>query len=394
MDPRLNPYAPGAGAPPPELAGRDDIIERAAVALDRIRAGRTARSVVLYGLRGVGKTVLLQRIRANALTNGFVPVSIEAPEERSLPSLLVPALRSTLIGLSRSKAAKNALKKAFGALASFAKSAKLKYDDVEFNIDFEQLAGLADSGDLESDLKDLLMSVGEAAAERNTAAVLFIDEMQYIPESQLAALISAFHTVSQKQLPVTLVAAGLPQLLGQMGRAKSYAERLFEFVPIGPLDREAARRALCVPAQKAGAEFEEAGVREIIARTEGYPYFLQEWGKHAWSEAGASPITRKDAVRATHAAVAELDASFFRVRFDRLTPAEKRYMRGMAELGPGPHRSGEIAETLGKKISAVAPVRSRLIEKGMIYSPSHGGTAFTVPLFDGFMKRIMPELDL
>ncbi len=392
MDPRRNPYAPGAGTPPPELAGRDEIIERASIALDRIRAGRAARSVVLYGLRGVGKTVLLQRIRGIAAQQGFVPVSIEAPEERSLPSLLVPALRSTLIGLSRGEAAKNALKKALGALSSFARAAKLKYEDVEFNVDFDAQAGVADSGDLETDLKDLLVSVGEAAAERNTAAVLFIDELQYIPEKQLAALVGAFHLANQKQLPITLVAAGLPQLLGQMGRAKSYAERLFEFVPIGPLDPAAARRALCVPARNEGAEYEEDGITEIISRTQGYPYFLQEWGKHAWSEAHASPITRADAVRATAVALAELDASFFRVRFDRLTPAEKRYMRAMAELGSGPHRSGDIAEILGKKISAVAPVRSRLIQKGMVYSPSHGDTTFTVPLFDGFMKRIMPEL--
>lgn len=368
------------------------MIERASIALDRIRAGRAARSVVLYGLRGVGKTVLLQRIRANAEQHGFVPVSIEAPEERSLPSMLVPALRSTLIGLSRGEAAKSGLKKAFGALASFARAAKLKYGDVEFNVDFDMQAGLADSGDLENDLKDLLVSVGQAAAERNTAVVLFVDEMQYIPENQLAALISAFHAANQKQVPITLVAAGLPQLLGQMGRAKSYAERLFEFVPIGPLDHAAARRALRIPARNEGAEYEDQGVDEIIKRTEGYPYFLQEWGKHAWSTAQASPITLDDVVHASDVAVAELDASFFRVRFDRLTPAEKRYMRAMAELGPGPHRSGDIADQLGKKISAVAPVRSRLIQKGMVYSPAHGDTSFTVPLFDGFMKRIMPEM--
>ena len=271
MDARRNPYAPGAGTPPPELAGRDDIIERAAIALDRIRAGRAARSVVLYGLRGVGKTVLLQRIRTNAEHQGFVSVSIEAPEERSLPSLLAPALRSTLIGLSRGEAARSMLKKAFGALASFARAAKVKYDDVEFNIDFEKQAGLADSGDFEHDLRDLLVSVGEMAAERDTAVVLFMDELQYIPENQLAPLIGALHVANQKQLPITLVAAGLPQLLGQMGRAKSYAERLFEFVPIGPLDAEAARRALRVPAQNEGADYEEGGITEIISRTERYP---------------------------------------------------------------------------------------------------------------------------
>lgn len=392
MDPRRNPYAPGAGTPPPELAGRDEIIERAAIALDRIRAGRAARSLILYGLRGVGKTVLLQRIRQTAELEGFVPLGIEAPEDRSLPSVLGPALRTTLIRLSRGVAAKSAVQKALRALAGFTKAAKVKYEDVEFSVDFESLPGLADSGDFETDLTDLLLSVGEAAAEEKTAVVIFIDELQYIPEAQLAALISALHRTNQKQLPITMVAAGLPQLLGQMGRAKSYAERLFEFVPIGPLEGDAARRALCVPAAEESVTFQDEAIDEILVRTEGYPYFLQEWGKHAWSEAVTSPITLADAIRATEVAISELDASFFRVRFDRLTPGEKRYMRAMAELGPGPHRSGDIAETLGKKISGVAPVRSRLIEKGMVYSPAHGDTAFTVPLFDGFMKRIMPEL--
>jgi AAA ATPase domain len=390
MDPKRNPYAPGAGTPPPELAGRDEIIERAAVALHRIGAGRAARSLVLYGLRGVGKTVVLQRIRIAAEAEGFVPVTIEAPEDRSLPATLGPALRAALIRMSKGEAAKRALKKALGALAGFVRAAKVKYGDVELNVDFDTEPGVADSGDLETDLTDLLTSVGETAAERRTVVALFIDELQYVPEEQLAALITALHRASQRQLPITLVAAGLPQLLGQMGRAKSYAERLFEFVPIGPLDAVWARQALCIPAEHEGVLFTEDAVREILERTQGYPYFIQEWGKHAWSEAGKSPITLGDALRANEVALAELDASFFRVRFDRLTPAEKFYLRAMAELGPGPHRSGDIAAILGKKISAVAPIRARLIQKGMIYSPSHGDTAFTVPLFDGFMRRIMP----
>lgn len=261
---------------------------------------------------------------------------------------------------------------------------------MEIGLDLGSERGLADSGDLEADLCDLLSVVGEAAAERNTVVVLFIDELQYVPEEQLAALISALHRTAQNQLPVTMVAAGLPQLVGQTGRAKSYAERLFEFVPIDKLDDDAARTALCVPAEKEGVLLEEDAVAEILSQTQGYPYFLQEWGKHSWSFAEASPICRRDAQRATVAALAELDASFFRVRFDRLTPAEKRYVRAMAELGPGPHRSGDIAERLGKKVTTVAPVRNSLIAKGMVYSPAHGDTAFTVPLFDGFMKRTMP----
>ena len=392
MDPRRNPYAPGAGTPPPELAGRDEIIERATIALHRIAHGRAARSVVLYGLRGVGKTVLLQRIAMQAEAERMATVNIEAPENRSLPSILVPALRAGLIRLSRSEAAKNYARRAWSALAGFVRSAKLKYEDVEFNIDLDGEAGLADSGDLESDLTDLLCTIGEEAADKGSALILVIDELQYIAEEQLAALISALHRASQRQLPVTLIAAGLPQLLGQMGRAKSYAERLFEFVPIGPLEAVAAAQALQVPAAEEAVSFTQDAVDEILAQTMGYPYFLQEWGKHAWAAADDSPIDLADARRATEIAIAELDASFFRVRYDRLTPTERRYMRAMAELGAGPHRSADIAEVLGKPINSVAPIRARLIQKGMVYAPAHGDTAFTVPLFDGFMKRSMPGL--
>jgi hypothetical protein len=392
LDPRRNPYAPGAGTPPPELAGRDDLIERAAIALDRIRDGRSARSFILYGLRGVGKTVLLNRIRLDAEARGFASVRIEAPEERSLPALLAPALRATLLRLDRGEAAKAGVKKALGALASFAKVLKVKYEDIEIGLDYEPETGVADSGDLDNDLSELLAAVGAAAAERQTAVVLFIDELQYVPEAQLASLISALHSASQSQLPITMVAAGLPQLLGQMGQAKSYAERLFEFAPIDRLDDAAARDALVVPAEQEGAAYEDAAIAEILRQTRGYPYFLQEWGKHSWNVAEHSPIEASDAKEATVQALAELDASFFRVRFDRLTPTEKRYMRAMAELGPGPHRSGDVAEVLGRKVTTVAPVRNGLIAKGMLYSPAHGDTAFTVPLFDGFMKRIMPLL--
>lgn len=391
MDPRLNPYAPGAGTPPPELAGRDDLIERAAIALDRIRSNRAARSFILYGLRGVGKTVLLNRIRLDAEARGFSTTHVEAPEERSLPALLAPALRAALLRLSRGQAAKASAHRALKALAGFVRALKFKYRDVEVGFDLEAEPGLADSGDLELDLTDLLSEIAVAAMERKTAFVMFLDELQYVAEDQLAALISALHRASQNGLPVTMVAAGLPQLVGQTGRAKSYAERLFEFSPIDKLDEIAARTALCVPAEKAGVGYSDNAVLEILTQTQGYPYFLQEWGKHSWNIADAAPIDKSDAMHATTQALAELDASFFRVRFDRLTPTEKRYMRAMAELGGGPHRSGEIAERLSKKVTAVAPVRNSLIAKGMIYSPAHGDTAFTVPLFDGFMKRTMPH---
>lgn len=389
MDPRRNPYAPGAGTPPPELAGRDALIERAAIALDRIRAGRAARSLILHGLRGVGKTVLLNRIETDAEARGFACVRVEAPEDRSLPSLLTPVLRVALLRLDRGKRRRANLARAGRALAGFAKALKVKYRDIEVSTDFEPERGLADSGDLDTDLTDLLASVGAAAREYRTGVVLFIDELQYVHEDQLASLIRALHSASQRQLPMTMLAAGLPQLIGQMGRAKSYAERLFEFVPIGRLDDKSARAALSVPAEKEGVAFAPEAIAEILRHTMGYPYFLQEWGRHAWNVAQTSPISRADARRATILALAELDAGFFRVRFDRLTPTEKRYLGAMAELGPGPHRSGDIAERLGKSVTSVAPVRSELIAKGMIYSPAHGDTAFTVPLFEGFMKRIV-----
>lgn len=392
MDPRQNPYAPGAGTPPPQLAGRDGILERAAVALDRVRLGRSARGLVLYGLRGVGKTVLLNRIRIDAEARRIVAVHMEAPEGRSLPALIAPALRAALIRLDRLEAAGTAVRQALRALAGFVSALKVKHGDLEVALDVEPEKGLADSGDLDNDLSELIRAVGKAAADKNTAIVLFIDELQYVPEEQLAALIMSLHVASQEQLPVTLLAAGLPQLLGQTGHAKSYAERLFEFVLIDKLDSEAATDALCLPAEREGARFSSAAIESILEHTHCYPYFLQEWGKHSWDVAKSSPITIGDAKYAAQRALADLDASFFRVRFDRLTPSEKSYMRAMAELGPGPHRSGDIAELLEKKVSHVAPTRNALVTKGMIYSPSHGDTAFTVPLFDDFMKRIIPTL--
>jgi hypothetical protein len=390
MDPRRNPYAPGAGTPPPELAGRDDLIERSAISLDRIRAGLVARSFVLYGLRGVGKTVLLNRIQRDADARGFATAKMEAPEDKSLPAVLAPHLRTLLLKLSRGERAKDKATRALRALAGFVGALKVKFQDLEIGIDVPIERGLADSGDLETDLGALLISIGEAAAATGTAAALFIDEIQYVVEDQLAALISAFHSASQAQVPVTIVAAGLPQIVGQTGRAKSYAERLFEFAQVGQLDSVAACAALCVPAEKAEVRFERAAIEEILQQTRGYPYFLQEWGKHSWDIAEVSPISRANAELATSRALAELDASFFRVRFDRLTPSEKRYLRAMAELGAGPHRSGDIADRLGRNVTSVAPTRNALIAKGMIYSPAYGDTAFTVPLFDGFMRRTMP----
>lgn len=391
MDPRTNPYAPGAGTPPPELAGRDDLIEQGAIALDRIRNGLAAKSLLMVGLRGVGKTVLLNRICREAQGRGFVTVLLEAPEKRSLPGLLAAPLRAALLKIDRRAAARERVERALRVLGGFISSMKLKYDDLELGVDLGSEPGVADTGDLESDLSGLLQSVGETAQAHDTAVALFIDELQYVEETQLGALITALHRCAQLQLPFTLVGAGLPQLVGRSGRAKSYAERLFTFPEIGALDREAAQQALRAPAQKLGVEFDENALDEILRRTQAYPYYLQEWGKHSWDCATQSPIVLADVNLATEVAIAELDASFFRVRFDRLTPAEKRYLRAMAALGPGPHRSGEIAQALGKEVRAVAPTRAILIGKGMVYSPAHGDTSFTVPLFDQYLERVMPQ---
>lgn len=393
MDPIANPYAPGAGAPPPELAGRDALIEQVRIATARIRAGRQAKSVLLVGLRGVGKTVLLDRMRQDAEAAGMETIRIEAPEGRSLPAMLAPQLRLALLRLSRRDKAKDLASRGLRALAGFAKALKLKYADLEVGIDLDPEPGLADNGDLESDLLALLEAAARAAQADGTALVLFIDELQYVPEEQLASLVTALHRCAQQQVPVVLVGAGLPSLPGQMGRAKSYAERLFAFPFIGPLDATAARDAIEVPAAALGVRFEPAATEAILQATEGYPYFLQEWGKHAWDVAKGSPITVADVELAAREAVAALDESFFRVRFDRLTLAEKRYLRAMAALGPGPHRSGDIADTLGRKVTAMGPIRAQLIDKGMVWSPNHGDTAFTVPMFDAYLRRILPGED-
>jgi hypothetical protein len=389
MDPRRNPYAPGAGSSPPELAGRDGIIENAAIALYRIRNGLSAQSLILYGLRGVGKTVLLNKIRLDCEIEGFISVSIEAPEAKSLPAILIPALRSALLKLDRLSSTKNFIKNAKDHLNGFIRGLKIKYNDIEVSFDPAIGLGLADSGDLDYDLTELIKSIGKAALESKTAIIFFIDEIQYVEESQLASLIAALHSANQNKLPITMVAAGLPQILGKMGKAKSYAERLFKFIPVDKLEIDAAKSALIIPAKKENVSFDSEAIDEILRETHSYPYFLQEWGKHSWDLAVGPNITSTDAKNATALAIFELDASFFRVRFDRLTPKEKEYVYAMAELGAGSHRSGDVAEKLGKDVSAVAAVRNSLILKGMVYSPAHGDTAFTVPLFDGFLERTL-----
>jgi hypothetical protein len=393
MDPVSNPFAPGAGTPPPELAGRDELRETIRVAIERVRRRLSTKSVLMVGLRGVGKTVLLDCMRDDAEGAGIQTMRIEAPENRSLPALLAPELRQAMLRLSRNQQAKALAQRALRGLAGFAKALKFKYRDIEVGLDFDPEPGLADNGDLQHDLQALLEAVGSAAQKAATALAIFIDELQYVPEDELAALITALHRAAQRGLPVVLIGAGLPQLRGRMGRAKSYAERLFNFPEIGPLPPNAAGIAITKPAAALRVKVNDDALQLILDKTRCYPYFLQEWGKHAWDTADASPITRADVTLASVTAVAALDESFFRVRFDRLTPVEKRYLRAMAELGPGPHRSGDIAEVLGRQVTSLGPTRNQLIAKGMIWSPSHGDTAFTVPLFNEFMRRIMPGSD-
>jgi hypothetical protein len=393
MNPIYNPFAPGAGSPPPELAGRDALRETIRIALERTRRGLPTKSSLMVGLRGVGKTVLLDRMREDAEASGIHTMRIEAPESRSLPALIAPQLRQALLRLSRTEKAKDLAVRGLKALTGFAKSLKIKYSDIEVGFDQPAEPGLADNGDLENDLQDLLAAAGAAAQSGGTALAIFIDELQYVEEKELEALITALHRTAQRRLPVILIGAGLPQLRGRMGRAKSYAERLFDFPEVGPLPPEATRIAIKKPVETQGAEIDDDALDRIVKETQGYPYFVQEWGKHSWDAADASPITANDVVEASASAIAALDESFFKVRFDRLTPIEKRYLRAMAELGAGPHRSGDIAAQLGREVTSLAPIRNHLITKGMVWSPNHGDTAFTVPLFDQFMHRIIPGDD-
>jgi hypothetical protein len=388
MNPVENPFAPGAGNRPPALAGRAGILEKASVAIQRIKAGRADRCPLVVGLRGTGKTVLLGEIQSIADRFGCQSVMAEAQENLPVARLLVPSLRKILLALDRTKAASDKARRGLRVLKSFLSGLKISVGGVDIAVEAER--GVADSGFLEQDLADVFVAVGEAARAAGTAAVVAIDELQYLPEAELGALIMAAHKISQKQLPVALAGAGLPQLIGNTGRAKSYAERLFVFPRLGALSEADAATALQEPVRAEGVSFSAGALAGIFKQTRGYPYFLQEWGFQSWNAATASPITESVVKRAGRAAIANLDESFFRVRFDRLTPREQDYLRALAELGGEPQRSGDIARVLGGQIESVAPLRAGLISKGMIYSPRHGETAFTVPLFDEFMKRAMP----
>lgn len=391
MDPIKNPFSPGAGSPPPELVGRDPILAQARILLARVKQKRPEKSMLLTGLRGVGKTVLLNEIERLARADGYHTISIEAYEDKPLGPLIAPYLRRVLLELDRVAGVGDKVKRGLAVLRSFIGTLKVTVKDVTIGLDIEPEKGAADSGDLEIDLPNLLVAIGEAAEDRKSALAIFLDEVQYFRQKELGALIMAMHKVQQRQLPVVLLGAGLPILPGLAGESKSYAERLFSFPDIGPLSAADAAKALQDPAKAAGVAFESAALDEIYRLTKGYPYFVQEWGYQAWNLAVSSPITLQVVKKATAAVVSRLDQNFFRVRYDRLTSSEKNFLRAMAELGPGAQRTGDIADTLKIKVTSLGPVRAKLIKKGIIYSPAHGEMAFTVPLFDEFMIRAIPK---
>ena len=361
MDEIRNPFSPGAGTPPPELAGRNVLLDRVKILLARVREGRPEKSVLLVGLRGVGKTVLLNELEILAEQAGYKTILLEAHDSKSLSALLAPPLRKLLLSLDRLSNVSDKTRRGLRVLKGFVNGVKLTVGDLEIGLDIEAEAGTADSGDLEADLPELFIAVAEAAQDRKIPVAILLDEIQYLSAKELSALIMAMHKMAQKRLPLVLIGAGLPVLPGLAGESKSYAERLFDFPELGPLLAVDAWHALRDPAQDEGADFTDEALDEIVRLTQGYPYFLQEWGYQSWNHAPQSPIQLADVQRATPRIIERLDANFFRVRFDRLTPREKDYLRALAELGAEPQRSGDIAAILGVKVHAVAPLRASLM---------------------------------
>ncbi len=392
MDPIKNPFSPGAGSPPPELAGRAPVLEQARILLGRVLSGKPEKSLMLTGLRGVGKTVLLNEVRRMAQEAGYRTVLVEAHEDKALGPLIAAPLKTVFFELDRIALAGDRVKRGLRVLRSFLGGMKVKVGEFEIGLDIEPETGAADSGDIEIDFPNLLEALGEAAKEKKTAVALLIDEIQYLSQKELGAIIMGMHRMQQRQLPVVLLGAGLPVLPGLAGESKSYAERLFAFSDVGALSLADSNKAICEPAAAEGVEISDLVLAETFRLTKGYPYFIQEWGYQIWNLAQSSPIELGIVQAAADSVIQRLDQNFFRVRFDRLTPSEKSFLRAMAELGSGAIRSGDIANYLGVKVNSIGPVRAKLIKKGMIYSPAYGDIAFTVPLFDEFMKRAIPSL--
>lgn len=380
-----NPYNPGSGKPPPELAGRAKIIEAVKASMERAKAGKGSRDVILLGLRGVGKTVLLVEFEKLAETLGCYATSvIEADFNRPLPQLLVPQLFRLLLKLDRVKNAKQHAANALKSLRSFAAAFKIKVGEVEVGVEEAKA-----TGDLALDLTDLFLEIGKAAQAAKTAVVVLLDEVQSLSSKDFGALITALHKVAQRQLPVMFVGAGLPQLPKLAGEAKSYAERMFDFQTIDRLDEKSATEAVVEPARAASVTFTKDALAAILKETKGYPYYLQEWGKHSWDVAPSSPITVKHVAEATQLAIATLDNGIFASRIQRMTERQQEYARAMAEL-PLPARSTDVARKLGLTSEQAAPTRDELIKKGIAYSPKRGLIDFTVPLFDACLRRLIP----
>lgn len=395
MDPIKNPFSPGAGSPPPELVGRESVMQQALLLMGRVSLRRSERSILMTGLRGVGKTVLLNEIQAIAREQGHLTVMMEARENQSMAEVLIPHLRSLILELDRIKGAGDKVKRSLRVLRSFIGSVNVKVGEFTFSIGVDPEVGTADSGDLAFDLPQLLVAVGEAASDRQKLLVLIIDEVQYYSSVELSALIMSLHKIQQERLPLVLVGAGLPTLPGLAGDAKSYAERLFEYPQLGPLSEMDSARAWLDPLRDHGVSIDQEAISELFRMTNGYPYFIQEWGYQMWNCSEGPSVSLLDVNQATSLALPRLDANFFRVRFDRLTPSEKRFLRGMAEIGDGRCRIGELVDVLGVKgVNSIGPVRAKLIQKGMVYSPEYGLLDFTVPLFASFMKRAIPTLNV
>lgn len=384
MDPIKNPYRPGAGTKPTFLAGRDEIIEKAEILLKRVKAGNPQRSLMLYGLRGVGKTVLLNKFSNIAEAEEYIVEQIEMSENDDFKKVIANYFRKVLLKVNKIENAKAMLKRALGVLKAFSVSLP---DGPEIKIDVDAITGEGDSGDFETDLTDLFSNIGQAAREENKCICILIDETQYLKEKDMAALIASCHKVSQKELPIVVICAGLPSIAALSGDAKSYAERLFEFIPITYLENPEDRKAIIEPARSLDVEYEEDAIVESLKISKGYPYFIQEIGKHTWDVAEASPITKDNVVNAKAATLKQLDNSFFKVRLDRATGAEKKFMYAMSALGQGPYLMSDVARKIGNKQSSISPIRATLIGKGFIYTPEFGKIEFTVPLFDDFLRR-------
>lgn len=391
MDRSRNPYTPNAGAPPKFFAGRSTEVEDFRVLIRRLANGYTEQSMVVTGLRGVGKTVLLGEYRSIAEEEGWIAVDAEVSKNTDFGPQIANLSRRALLQVSPKARWGARARAAAATLKSF--SLTVAPDgSLSGGLDVEPAEGTGDSGVLNDDLADVFEAIGRTAQERATGVVFLFDEIQFLKKTELEALIGAVHRTVQRRLPVTFAGAGLPQLPGLAGEAKSYAERLFKFPTIGELPEAAARAAVVEPARAEGAAFEEGAVDRIIEYTEGYPYFLQEYGRAAWNIADGPTITIDDVEAAGDLVDAELDEGFFRSRVQRSSPEELRYMRAMAHLGSAAHRAGDVANVLGKASEQVAPIRARLINKGLLYTPRHGYAKFTVPQFDRFMTRYM-DLD-